>query len=141
MNKTFKNLDFKDIWEIFFPPKYAKWAYLGYAHIWGTGPQAKILEEFFKEVDKYARPKWCPKILLRALHLFGNDNSIVRVRNRKLHNLYRRITRGVMITDVKTKYNSWRIYGSFTDELWDLADATCIKLDEYETPYYRDCDL
>ena len=32
-------------------------------------------------LDYLARPWWCPMWFLRLLHLFGNDNSIIRVRS------------------------------------------------------------
>jgi len=62
------------------------------------------------------------------LRLFGNDNSTVRLRNRRLHNLFNKITGGIQITDTKWKYDSFRIYGSFTKELDELAKATCMKI-------------
>ncbi len=76
-------------------------------------------------MDYKAKPKWCPRWVLRFLFLFGSDNSIVRVRNRSLHNLEKRLTRGIMLVDYKTKW-SWydlriSVYG--TEQMQDLADA------------------
>ena len=119
--------------ECFFPEKGNEFGYLGYAFYYvkqdgSVSKQEEILKEFFIEVDKVARPKWCPKFVLRLLNLFGNDNSIVRVRNRRLHDLFNKITGGIQITDTKWKYDSFRIYGRFTKELDELAKATCIKI-------------
>jgi hypothetical protein len=76
-------------------------------------------------IDYKAKPKWCPRWFLRFLHLFGNDNSIVRVRNRRLSNLKRRLTKGIQLTDYKTKWYDYdlriSVYG--TDQMQDLADA------------------
>jgi hypothetical protein len=57
--------------------------------------------------------------------LFGNDKSIVRVRNLALHNLHRKLTRGIMIWDYKTKWEWYdlRISISAPKHLQDLADA------------------
>ena len=77
----------------------------------------EYIEAFFRYVDSKMRPWWCPKTLLRLLHLLGNDNSIVRVRWWWAHNLYRKITKGIFITDVKTKWSELRVYGWFTDEI------------------------
>ena len=121
-----------------FPERGFEYDYLGYA--WyninknGTlNAHNRLLRSFFKQVDKVARPWWCPRFVLRLLHLFGSDNSIVRVRNWKLHNLERRLTKGIAITDTKWKYDSFRIYGNFTEELDQLAADTCMKIEnEYE---------
>ena len=124
-----------------FPERGNEYDYLGYA--WyninkdGTlNAEDRLLRGFFKQVDKVARPWWCPRFVLRLLHLFGSDNSIVRVRNWKLHNLERRLTKGIAITDTKWKYDSFRIYGNFTKELDQLAADTCMKIEnEYEKIY------
>jgi len=124
-----------------FPERGFEYDYLGYA--WyninkdGTlNAEDRLLRGFFKQVDKVARPWWCPRFVLRLLHLFGSDNSIVRVRNWKLHNLELRLTKGIAITDTKWKYDSFRIYGRFTAELDQLAADTCKKIEnEYEKIY------
>ena len=124
-----------------FPERGNEYDYLGYA--WyninkdGTlNAEDRLLRGFFKQVDKVARPWWCPRFVLRLLHLFGSDNSIVRVRNWKLHNLELRLTKGISITDTKWKYDSFRIYGNFTAELDQLAADTCNKIEnEYEKKY------
>ena len=124
-----------------FPERGFEYDYLGYA--WyninkdGTlNAEDRLLRGFFKQVDKVARPWWCPRFVLRLLHMFGSDNSIVRVRNWKLHNLELRLTKGISITDTKWKYDSFRIYGNFTEELDQLASDTCKKIEnEYEKIY------
>lgn len=136
MKVVLQKITLKHIWECFFPKKGQEYCYLGLAYY---NPDVslpvfiefnQILIDFYKEVDKVARPKYCPKFILRLLKLFGNDNSIVRVRNRYLSNLFRKITKGIMITDVKEKFGTWRIYGSFTEKLWKLSEETCKKLDK-----------
>jgi hypothetical protein len=76
-------------------------------------------------MDYKAKPKWCPRWFLRFLQLFGNDNSIVRVRNRRLSNLKRKLTKGIQLTDYKTKWYEYdlriSVYG--TSQMQDLADA------------------
>ena len=56
--------------------------------------------------------------------MFGNDKSIVRVRNRRLHNLSRKLTKGIMMWDYKTKWENYdlRISISAPKYLQDLAD-------------------
>jgi hypothetical protein len=76
-------------------------------------------------MDYEAKPKWCPRWFLRFLHLFGNDKSIVRVRNFTLHNLYKKLTKGIMIWDYKCKWEWYdlRISISAPKHLQDLASS------------------
>jgi hypothetical protein len=106
-------------YQTIFPTSYYRWEYLGYTfNIFDEGTEgAKIIDDFFKFVDSKARPWWCPKTILRILHLIGNDSSIARVRWWWAHNLHRTIMKGILITDVKTKFSELRIYGYFSDEI------------------------
>ena len=76
-------------------------------------------------LDYEAKPKWCPRWFLRFLHLFGSDNSIVRVRNRRLHNLERKLTKGIAFIDWKTKWSNYdlRISIHAPEHLQELASA------------------
>jgi hypothetical protein len=65
-------------------------------------------------MDYEAKPKWCPRWFLRFLHVFGNDKSIVRVRNRRLSNLHRKLTKGIQFWDWKTKWNWYDLRISIT---------------------------
>ena len=118
-------LKFKEILNCFFPKKGLEYIYLGYAFWSPESKEYPYILDFYKAVDKVARPWWCPKFILRLTYLLGNDNSIVRVRNRKISDIHTKITKGIMITDLKWKYESFRIYGRFTDELYELANKTC----------------
>jgi hypothetical protein len=55
--------------------------------------------------------------------VFGNDRSIVRVRNRKLSNLHRKLTKGIQFWDWKTKWSKYdlRISISGPEHLQDLS--------------------
>jgi hypothetical protein len=56
--------------------------------------------------------------------VFGNDRSIVRVRNHKLHNLYRELTKGIRLNDYKTKWQWYDLRISITapEYLHNLAN-------------------
>jgi hypothetical protein len=75
-------------------------------------------------MDYEAKPKWCPRWFLRFLHVFGNDKSLVRVRNRRLSNLLTKLTKGIGFWDWKTKWSHYdlRISISAPKHLQDLAD-------------------
>jgi hypothetical protein len=75
-------------------------------------------------MDYEAKPKLCPRWFLRFLHVFGSDKSIVRVRNWTLHDLLRKLTKGIAFVDWKTKWSHYdlRISIHGPKHLQDLAD-------------------
>jgi hypothetical protein len=128
------DIKWEHIRAVFFPKNFhEKYEYLGVVP-WNTEDDIfKVMEPLVLYMDKKAKPWWCPRWVLRFLHLFGSDNSIVRVRNRTLHNLEKRITKGYMIWDYKTKWQPYdlRISIAGNDKMNWLADAI-----EYK--FYRD---
>jgi hypothetical protein len=119
-----RDIELDDFRYIFFPKGFEKYGYLG-TQIWNEdGACFKALYPLILAMDYEAKPKWCPRWFLRFLHVFGNDKSIVRVRNRKLHDLFRKLTKGIVFWDWKTKwqYYDLRISISGPEHLQDLAD-------------------
>jgi hypothetical protein len=119
------NIEWDDIRKVFFPKNFhEKYGYLGCVP-WGDGDIFKAMEPLVIFMDYKAKPWWCPRWFLRFLHLFGDDNSIVRVRNRRLSELKRKITKGYGIMDYKTKWQWYdlRISIAGTDQMWNLANA------------------
>ena len=76
-------------------------------------------------MDYKAKPKFCPRWFLRFLHVFGSDMSVVRVRNRTLHNLLNKLTKGYTIYDYKTKWTHYDLRISIvgTEQMQYLADS------------------
>ena len=99
-----------DLRAVFFPKDfYEKYRYLGsvpfeYKNSKNDNRLFYAMRPLVIYLDYVAKPTWCPRWFLRFLHLFGNDNSIVRVRSFRLHNLFNRITKGYGIVDYKTKW-------------------------------------
>jgi hypothetical protein len=118
---------------VFFPMTFAeKYRYLG-TSIWNEeSPAFKALFPLVLALDYEAKPKYCPRWFLRFLHLFGSDNSVVRVRNRKLHDLENKLTKNIMFYDWKTKWSDYdlRISIHAPSHLMNLADAI-------ETKFYK----
>ena len=122
---TTQNIGWGEIRSVFFPKDfYEKYRYLGSIPWNEEGDIFKAMEPLIIFMDHKAKPKWCPRWFLRFLHLFGSDNSIVRVRNFTLHNLEKRITKGIMVYDYKTKweYYDLRISVSGNDQIQDMAE-------------------
>ena len=119
---TTRNLEWSDLRYIFFPTKGDKYAYLGIT-FYNDSEFNKVLLPLVLAMDYEAKPWWCPRWFLRFLHVFGNDKSIVRVRNWTLSNLHRKLTKGIQFWDWKTKWSHYdlRISISAPQHLQDLA--------------------
>jgi hypothetical protein len=118
-----RNLEWDDLRYIFFPKSFEKYGYLG-IHMWkDDGAYFEALYSLVLALDYEAKPKWCPRWFLRFLHVFGNDKSIVRVRNHRLSNLHRKLTKGIVFWDWKTKWSHYdlRISISAPKHLQNLA--------------------
>lgn len=119
-----RDLKWDDLRYIFFPKGFEeKYGYLG-TTIYEDSSLFKTLYPLVLALDYEAKPKWCPRWFLRFTEVFGNDRSIVRVRNWFWHNLHRKLTKGIMFYDWKTKWNDYdlRISVAGPKHLQDLAD-------------------
>lgn len=128
-----RDITLDDILKVFFPMDFNdKYGYLGYIYTSDKGEYANVIRPLILAMDEKAKPWWCPRWFLRFLELFGNDNSIVRVRNLKLHNLHRKLTKGYRFVDWKTKWYWYdlRISIAACKELQDMADK--IESDFYD---------
>ena len=129
-----RDIEWDDIRAVFFPKTFhEKYQYLGSVPWRGEGNIFKAIEPLIVYMDAKAKPNWCPRWVLRFLHLFGNDNSIVRIRNWKLHRLSMKLTKGYMMVDYKTKWSDYDLRLSIRgDEKMNwMADAI-------EAKFYRD---
>ena len=120
-----RNIEWDDIREIFFPQSFEeKYGYLGSVPYNENSDLFKAMYPLILAMDYEARPKGCPRWFLRFLHTFGSDKSVVRVRNFRLHNLEKKLTKGIFIWDYKTKWSDYdlRITLSAPKHLQELAD-------------------
>ena len=119
-----RNLEWEDLRYIFFPSKLEKYGYLSITFYREDSEFTKALMPLVLAMDYEAKPFWCPRWFLRFLHVFGNDKSVVRVRNRRLHDLHRKLTKGIVFFDWKTKWYNYdlRISIAAPKYLQDLAD-------------------
>lgn len=111
--------------------KSKKYRYLGYT--WMSVPEhwKPVVLEVFKEMDKY-RPKLMPRFLLCFLHYLATGGSVVRVKYWWAYNLMKK-TYPYTITQIKDKYGTLRIYGSFNEHIQkviDDAENKCLNICE-----------
>ena len=118
-----RDLEWDDLRYIFFPTKLERYGYLGITFYKEDSEYYKAIYPLVLAMDYEAKPWWCPRWFLRFLHVFGNDKSIVRVRNWTLSNLHRKLTKGIQFWDWKTKWSHYdlRISISAPKHLQDLA--------------------
>lgn len=120
-----RDIEWNDIREIFFPQSFEeKYGYLGSVPHNENSEIFKAMYPLILAMDYEARPKGCPRWFLRFLHTFGSDKSVVRVRNFRLHNLEKKLTKGIFIWDYKTKWSHYdlRITLSAPKHLQELSD-------------------
>jgi len=120
-----RSIELDDFRYIFFPKNFhEKYSYLGSVPYNDEGSYFKTMLPLVLAMDYEAKPKFCPRWFLRFLEVFGNDRSIVRVRNWTLHNLHQKLTKGMRFIDYKTKWSDHdlRISIQAPKHLQDLAD-------------------
>jgi hypothetical protein len=119
-----RDIELDDFRYIFFPKGFEKYGYLGTYLYNENSVYFKALYPLVLAMDYEAKPKFCPRWFLRFLHVFGSDKSIVRVRNWTLHDLLRKLTKGIAFVDWKTKWQDYdlRISIHAPKHLQDLAD-------------------
>ena len=134
-----RDITWEDIRKVFFPRSfYEKYQYLGSVPYNELGPIFEAMEPLVIFMDYKARPWWCPRWFLRFLHLFGMDNSIVRVRNWFLSKLAEKITGYIMIMDYKTKWKDYDLRISVVGDRQVQSLATAIESRYYEVGYRKD---
>jgi len=136
---TTRDITLDDLRAVFFPKNfYEKYKYLGSVPYNELGEIFQAMEPLVIFIDYKAKPWYCPRWFLRLLHLFGDDNSIVRVRNRRLSNLKRTLTKGYSIMDYKTKWENYdlRISIAGSKQMQELSDG--IERRFYEDGYRID---
>ena len=137
--ERFNPLTLKLLWNTMFPPDFhTKYKYLGSIPWDEEGDIFLAMEPLIIFMDHKAKPWWCPRWVLRMLHLIGSDNSIVRVYVWWAHNLHRKLTKGIFMWDYKTKWHWYdlRISISGTEEMQDMANM--IESHFYNKGYKQD---
>lgn len=107
----------KNIWNCFFPNTFNYYSYLGFSlNIYPDkkSNEHKLLDTIFKLIDNEAKPKWCPRWVLRLLNLFGNV-----YKNKRIGMVLNGLLKGIYITNIKTKWHTHdiKVYGRFPDPL------------------------
>lgn len=89
-----------------------------YKHIWYSYPGVPpgwvpIVEKTIIEIKKAMWVQCLPLFIKRLIHYLATDNSCVRIRSRFWYKIRNKLTKGQIITDIKDKYGTLRIYNIF----------------------------
>ena len=108
---------------IFFPRTFSeKYIHVGYSYLGVPESWVNIVKKAVIDIEKTMYPKWMPMFLKRLLSYLTTGFSIVRIKNYWLYeNIYSKIKKG-NIHDIKDKYATLRIYGSFTDKQYKIIE-------------------
>ena len=107
-----------------------KYRHVGYSHLGVPEPWKPIVSKAVIEIEKIMWPQWwLPMFAKHLIHYLATDNSVVRVKYWWAYNLRLKLAKG-QISDIKDKYATLRIYGSFSDEQYKIIDQAEKECDE-----------
>jgi hypothetical protein len=109
-----------------------KYSHVGYSYIGLPNAWVPIVEHAIRQIEKEMWPRWLPMPVCRLIHWLATGDSVVRVKFWWAYHLRQRLTRGQIITDIKEKYATLRIYGFFGSQIDEIirqavraCDETC----------------
>lgn len=124
LDKIKYNYRLKNFINVFVPRnRFSKYSHLGYYY--PSVPKAwdNIVHQFLIDVeDKIWPQRYLPRFIKRLIHYFAFNNTCNFIYNYWFYNLRTKLTKGIIITDIKDKYADIRIYGHFSDEIYDLIE-------------------
>jgi hypothetical protein len=107
-----------------------KYRHIGYSFPGVPKGWVAIVEEAIVKIEKEMWPKWIPMFLKRKIHYWATGNSVVRVESNFWYRVRTKLTGGQIITDIKDKYATLRIYGFYNagiDKIIAKAEKECEK--------------
>ncbi len=114
---------------------YKKYSHVGYSFLGVPDSWKPVVKNAVIKIEKEMwKPSWLPLFLKRWIHQLARGKSVVNIRNQSFYNLRNKLTKGMMITDIKTKYANLCIYGHFNDEIEKIienAEVECSKICEF----------
>ena len=94
-----------------------KYRHIGYSYPGVPKGWKTIVEKAIVDIEKEMWPRWIPLFIKRWIHYLATGNSVVRVRSRFWYMVRKKLTKNQIITDIKDKFATLRIYGYYGDEI------------------------
>lgn len=107
-----------------------KYGHIGYSYPGVGKGWVPIVERAIVKIERAMWVQWLPLFIKRWIHYFATGNSVVRIENRFWFGIREKLTGGQMVTDIKDKYATLRIYGCFGDEINKIverAEKECLE--------------
>ena len=107
-----------------------KYRHIGYSAPSVSKGWVKIVEDTIVEIERSMWPRWIPLFIKRWIHYMATGNSVVRVKSRFWYKIRTRLTKNMIVTDIKDKYATLRIYGHFNEEIDQIVRKAVKKCSE-----------
>lgn len=99
-----------------------KYKHIGNSYLSVPAGWKPIVKKALIDIEKLMWPRWMPKFIKRIIHWLATGGSVVRIKYWWAYNLRTKITGGATIRDIKEKYATLRIDGSFTHEMGEIVE-------------------
>ena len=107
-----------------------KYIHVGYSYASVPDSWKAIVQKAIEDIEKEMWPRWIPMFIKRLIHKLAMGHSVFFVRNKFWYNIRTKLTKGMIITDIKTKFAELRIYGSFNDNIDKIIEQAEINCDK-----------
>jgi len=94
----------------------------------------QLTMECLQEIEEEMWPQWMPYWLKRFIHYQATGNSVVKVKSNFWYKIRSYFTNGMIVFDVKDKYSTLRIYGTFNDKIHTI-------IERYEEEAEKTCEV
>jgi hypothetical protein len=101
-----------------------KYIHIGYSYPGVSKGWVPIVEDTIAKIEKTMWPSWIPMFIKRYIHKKATGNSVVKVESLFWYKIRNRLTKGQMITDIKNKFATLRIYGDFGDKIKKIIEES-----------------
>ena len=112
---------------------YKKYRHIGYSYPGVPNGWKGIVEKAISDIEKEMWPRWMPIFIKRIIHYLATGDSVARINYRFWNKVRSKLTKNQMVTDIKDKYASLRIYGYFGPEIEEIVKKA-------ENECYRTCE-
>jgi len=107
-----------------------KYRHIGYSSPGVPDGWQPIVEKAIIEIERKMWVQWLPLSVKRLIHKLATGNSVARVESKFWYAVRSRLTNNQIITDIKDKFATLRIYGFHGNEIDEIiteAENECIK--------------
>lgn len=114
--------------------QYNKYSYLGNSYPGVPDSWKPIVLDMLKDIDKIVRPWFIPRFVCNWIQWLTMRNSGISINNYFWYNILSKIRKENTIFDIKDKYATLRVYGSFSDIVQGIitdAENRCENTCEY----------